>query len=62
MKGNLPWQGLKAKNEEEKYEKIKEKKISVSLDELWKDLPEEFKNFIQYGRDLNLKIDLIILI
>ena len=54
MKGNLPWQGLKAKNEEEKYEKIKEKKISISLDELWKDLPEEFKNFIQYGRDLNL--------
>lgn len=26
MKGNLPWQGLKARNVKEKYEKIKEKK------------------------------------
>ena len=31
MKGNLPWQGLKAKNMKEKYEKIKEKKIIYSL-------------------------------
>ena len=55
MKGNLPWQGLKAKNMKEKYEKIKEKKISYTLDDLCKDLPEEFKTFIHYARDLKFE-------
>jgi serine/threonine protein kinase len=55
MKGNLPWQGLKAKNMKEKYEKIKEKKISTSLDDLCKGLPDEFKTFIQYARDLKFE-------
>ena len=52
MKGNLPWQGLKAKNMKEKYEKIKEKKISTSLDDLCKNLPEEIKVFLSYSREL----------
>ena len=52
MKGNLPWQGLKAKNMKEKYEKIKEKKISISLDELCKNLPDEIKVFLTYAREL----------
>ena len=34
LRGNLPWQGLKARNVKEKYEKIKEKKISITLDNL----------------------------
>ena len=55
MKGNLPWQGLKAKNMKEKYDKIKEKKISVSLDDLCRGLPDEFKTFIQYARDLKFE-------
>ena len=55
MKGSLPWQGLKAKNMKEKYEKIKEKKISTSLDDLCKSLPDEFKTFIQYARDLKFE-------
>ena len=55
MKGSLPWQGLKAKNMKEKYEKIKEKKISTSLDDLCKGLPDEFKTFIQYARDLKFE-------
>ncbi len=52
MKGNLPWQGLKAKNMKEKYEKIKEKKISTSLDDLCKNLPDEIKVFLSYSREL----------
>ncbi len=52
MKGSLPWQGLKAKNMKEKYEKIKEKKISTSLDDLCKGLPEEIKVFLTYAREL----------
>ena len=51
----MPWQGLKARNVKEKYEKIKEKKISTSLDTLCQGLPDEFKTFIQYARDLKFE-------
>lgn len=39
LKGRLPWQGLKAKNKREKYEKIKEKKLITPLESLCKGLP-----------------------
>ena len=55
MKGNLPWQGLKAINHKEKYEKIKEKKMNISLDTLCQGLPDEFKTFIQYARNLKFE-------
>ena len=55
MKGKLPWQGLKANNRKEKYEKIKEKKMDISLDILCQGLPDEFKIFIQYARDLKFE-------
>ena len=55
MKGNLPFQGLKAKNNEELYDKIKEKKISVGLEILCQGLPDEFKTFIQYARELKFE-------
>jgi casein kinase 1 len=31
LKGSLPWQGLKAGNKKQKYEKISEKKVSTAL-------------------------------
>jgi len=46
MKGTLPWKGLKARTKKEKYEKIKQKKISTSLDSLCHGLPDDFKKFI----------------
>ena len=55
MRGNLPWQGLKARTVKEKYEKIKEKKISTSLEALCQGFPDEFKTFIQYARDLKFE-------
>ena len=55
MKGNLPWQGMKARNVKEKYEKIKDKKISINLETLCQGLPEEFITFIQYARDLKFE-------
>jgi hypothetical protein len=39
LRGELPWQGLKAKTTKEKYEKIMEKKISTQVDALCKDFP-----------------------
>ena len=34
LRGELPWQGLKAKNMKDKYEKIMEKKISTPIEVL----------------------------
>lgn len=39
LKGELPWQGMKAKTMKEKYEKIMEKKIATQLDILCKNFP-----------------------
>jgi len=52
FKGELPWQGLKAKNMKEKYEKIMEKKISTNVELLCKGLPVEFAEFLNYTRDI----------
>jgi hypothetical protein len=38
-KGELPWQGMRAKTKKEKYQKILEKKIATTPDELCKTYP-----------------------
>jgi serine/threonine protein kinase len=55
LKGELPWQGLKAKNMKEKYEKIMEKKISTNIDILTKGLPEEIATFLNYTREIRFE-------
>ena len=54
-RGSLPWQGLRALNKREKYEKIMEKKISVSLEMLCKGFPTEFTNYLNYCRSLRFE-------
>jgi serine/threonine protein kinase len=39
LKGDLPWQGIKAKNKKDKYEKIMHKKINTSMEQLCKGHP-----------------------
>lgn len=39
FKGTLPWQGMKAKTKQEKYNAILDKKIGTSLDVLCKGMP-----------------------
>jgi hypothetical protein len=39
IRGELPWQGLKAKSKKEKYLKIMEKKISITPESLCKGYP-----------------------
>jgi len=39
LRGMLPWQGLKANNKRDKYERIKEKKLTTSIEVLCKGYP-----------------------
>lgn len=52
LKGSLPWQGIKARNVKDKYDKIKEKKILTKVDELCSGLPEEFNKYLTYVKKL----------
>jgi len=42
LRGSLPWQGLKAATKKQKYERISEKKMSTSVEELCKNFPRKF--------------------
>lgn len=52
LRGSLPWQGLTAASNKEKYEKIGMKKQDISVSELCNGLPEEFAKYLQYARSL----------
>mmetsp|Transcript_16033 Transcript_16033/g.29116 ORF Transcript_16033/g.29116 Transcript_16033/m.29116 type:complete len:316 (+) Transcript_16033:102-1049(+) len=54
-RGSLPWQGLKANSKKEKYEKIKEKKMSTPIEELCKHFPSEFVTYLNYCRSLRFE-------
>jgi len=51
-RGSLPWQGLKANDKKEKYNKIAEKKMSTPVEVLCKHFPVEFTTYINYCRAL----------
>ena len=52
LRGMLPWQGLKANNKRDKYERIKEKKLTTSVDVLCKGYPTEFATYLNQCRNL----------
>jgi serine/threonine protein kinase len=52
LKGNLPWQGLIVKTKEEKNKKILEKKKEITSEELTKDFPQQFCEFLDYTKKL----------
>ena len=54
IRGGLPWQGIKAKSKEDKYMKIKVKKISSTPDELCKGYPGKDKIDIRRIRKIFL--------
>lgn len=55
LRGSLPWQGLKAATNKQKYEKIGEKKQSTSIKDLCDGLPEEFGIYLNYVRKLGFE-------
>lgn len=54
-KGSLPWQGLQARSDLERYKLITEKKFSISVERLCHGLPDEFKDYLNYCRGLNFE-------
>ena len=51
-KGELPWMNVKGKTKEIKYKKIMEKKLEMKPDILCQGLPDEFKQYFKYVREL----------
>lgn len=51
LRGGLPWQGLKAATNKQKYEKIGEKKQSTPIRELCEGFPEEFAVYLNTVRN-----------
>jgi len=52
LRGSLPWSGLEAKTKQEKFNKIKEKKERVPLEELCSGYPDAFMRNLQIARNL----------
>ncbi|KDQ08731.1 hypothetical protein BOTBODRAFT_118283 [Botryobasidium botryosum FD-172 SS1] len=55
LRGGLPWQGLKAATNKQKYEKIGEKKQSTPIKDLCEGFPEEFSIYLNYVRKLGFE-------
>jgi casein kinase 1 gamma len=53
LRGSLPWQGLKADTLKERYKKIGETKQTTKIEDLCKDHPKEFADFLRYARNLD---------
>jgi casein kinase 1 len=55
LRGVLPWQGLKAVTNKQKYEKIGEKKQTTAIKDLCDTFPEEFNKYLSYVRNLGFE-------
>nr|KMM73373.1 casein kinase I [Coccidioides posadasii RMSCC 3488] len=55
LRGGLPWQGLKAATNKQKYEKIGEKKQTTAVKDLCDGYPEEFNKYLTYVRNLGFE-------
>lgn len=52
LRGSLPWQGLKAPTNKQKYEKIGEKKQTTNVTDLCRGFPDSFAEYLKYVRQL----------
>lgn len=55
LRGGLPWQGLKAATNKQKYEKIGEKKQTTAIKDLCDGFPNEFNQYLSYVRNLGFE-------
>ncbi|KAL9538840.1 bifunctional choline kinase/ethanolamine kinase cki1 [Mucor bainieri] len=52
LRGSLPWQGMKAQTNKQKYERIGEKKQTTGIRSLCEGYPNQFVKYLQYSRKL----------
>ena len=52
LRGSLPWQGLKASNQDQREELILEKKKTISAEDLCEGLPRGFASYFAYIHSL----------
>lgn len=52
LRGNLPWQGLKARSKRKKHEKIGQCKSDTSIEDLCAGFPSEFARYFHHCRSL----------
>ena len=57
LRGSLPWQGLKAPTNKQKYEKIGLKKQTTTINELCYGFPIQFAQYLTYVRNLRFDED-----
>ncbi|EPE10596.1 casein kinase i [Ophiostoma piceae UAMH 11346] len=57
LRGNLPWQGVKAPQNEQRYDQMCEKKQATSIEDLCKGFPPEFAEYLTYTRSLTFDGD-----
>lgn len=55
LRGGLPWQGLKAATNKQKYEKIGEKKQTTHVRDLCEGFPVQFQHYMTYVRELGFE-------
>lgn len=55
LRGGLPWQGLKAATNKQKYEKIGEKKQTTAIKDLCDGFPEQLGMYVTYVRNLGFE-------
>lgn len=55
LRGGLPWQGLKAATNKQKYEKIGEKKQTTPINTLCDGFPDQFNKYLTYVRNLGFE-------
>lgn len=55
LRGSLPWQGLKTRGKEDKYQLICDKKVQTTISELSNGFPEEFSTFLDYSIKLGFE-------
>lgn len=55
LRGGLPWQGLKAATNKQKYEEIGKKKQTTAIKDLCDGFPDEFCKYLTYVRNLGFE-------
>ncbi|CAG5158114.1 uncharacterized protein ALTATR162_LOCUS4990 [Alternaria atra] len=55
LRGSLPWQGLRASTNEQKYAKIGEMKQTIPIEYICNGLPREFNRYLIYVRNLGFE-------